>query len=63
MCLSTVYKVQNGSQDVVCEHVSGIVIGDGNVTLTDIMGQETIVDGIITSIDLMKNIILIHTAV
>ena len=63
MCLSTVYKVQNGSQDIVCEHVSAISIGDGNVTLTDVMGQETIVEGIIASIDLMKNIILINTAV
>ena len=61
MCLSTVYKLTGGEQEKVCEYVSGIAVGDGSVTLTDIMGDETVLSGIIRSIDLVKNIILVDS--
>jgi predicted RNA-binding protein len=59
MCLSSVFEVKDGRETLVCEHVSGVAADDGSVTLTDIMGVETVVTGAITSIDLVKNIILI----
>lgn len=62
MCLSTVYEVRDGSENKLCECVSSIEVGDGNVTMTDIMGQETVVKGTIVNIDLVKNIILIKAA-
>jgi predicted RNA-binding protein len=59
MCLSSVYEVKDGGETLVCEHVSGLISGNGSVTLTDIMGVETVVTGAVTSVDLVKNIILI----
>jgi len=32
----------------------------GVITLTDIMGEETVITGLLKSIDLVKNIILIE---
>ena len=63
MCLSTVYEVRDGEENRLCECVSGIKVGEGTVTLTDIMGQELVVNGVITSIDLIKNIILLSAEV
>ena len=59
MCLSAVYEVRGGNETLVCEHVSAINIGEGTVTLTDIMGDEMVVTGVLKSIDLAKNIIKI----
>ncbi|MDR1217346.1 MAG: CooT family nickel-binding protein [Oscillospiraceae bacterium] len=59
MCLSSVYEVKDGGETLVCEHVSGLTSGSGSVTLTDIMGVETVVTGAVTSVDLVKNIIRI----
>lgn len=60
MCLSTVFEARGGQENKLAEYVSSIQVGDGTVTLTDIMGQETTVTGVITAIDLVKNIILIQ---
>jgi predicted RNA-binding protein len=59
MCLSSVFEVRDGHETLVCEHVSGVTADGGSVTLTDIMGVETVVMGAVTNIDLVKNIILI----
>lgn len=60
MCLSTVYEVRDGAENKIGEYVSGIKVEGGNVSFTDIMGQETVVAGTISSIDLVKNVILIE---
>ncbi len=62
MCLSTVYEEVNGEQKKVCEYVSGISANDGTITLTDIMGRETVVKGTLKSLDFIKNIIVIDGA-
>ena len=62
MCLSTVYEETGGERRMVCEYVSGISTDDTSVTLTDIMGQETIVKGSLKSLDFIKNIIIIEGA-
>jgi predicted RNA-binding protein len=59
MCLSSVFEIKDGCETLVCEHVSGVTTDGGSVTLTDIMGVETVVTGAISSIDLVKNVILI----
>jgi predicted RNA-binding protein len=61
MCLSAVYEVRGDNETLVCEHTTGIVLGDGVVTLTDLMGDEIVVTGALKSIDLVKNIIKIET--
>ena len=57
MCLSAVYEVRDGAEKLVCEHTTAISIGDGTVTLTDILGEEIVIVGVLRSIDLIKNII------
>ena len=60
MCLSTVYEERDGRQEKICEFVSGIRADAGRVTLTDIMGNETVVDGKLKTLDFVKNIIIIE---
>ena len=59
MCLSAVYEIKDGNERLVSEHVSAIKLEDDLVTLTDIMGEETVIKGSMKSIDLVKNIIKI----
>ena len=61
MCLSTVFAVVNGNQNKVCEYVCNIKVDGNNITLTDIMGSETNVQGTIKSMDFVKNQVLIES--
>ena len=60
MCLSTVFEVRDGSEKLVCEHATAINLNGNVITLTDIIGEEIMITGILKSIDLMKNIIKIE---
>ena len=60
MCLSTVYEVRDGNEKIVCEYTTALSIDGRFVTLTDIMGEELVISGILKSIDLVKNIIKIE---
>jgi len=60
MCLSAVYEVRDGSEKLVCEHATAISLDGGSITLTDILGEEFVVSGVLQSIDLVKNIIKIQ---
>ena len=62
MCLSTVFEEVAGERKMVCEYVSGISTDETSVTLTDIMGRETVVKGSLKSLDFIKNIIIIEGA-
>lgn len=59
MCLSTVYDVTGGEKEKICEYVSSVRAEDGTVVLVDIMGIEKTVPGIIRSMDLVNNEIII----
>ena len=60
MCLSAVYEVRSGSEKLVCEHTTAITQDGGVITLTDIMGEEIAITGVLKSIDLVKNIIRVE---
>ena len=60
MCLSAVYEVTDGGERLVCEHTTAIALDGDAITLTDIMGEEIVVMGILKSIDLVKNIVIIE---
>lgn len=60
MCLSAVYEVRDGNESLVCEYTTAISLGDGIITLTDLLGDEIEVKGTLRSIDLVKNIIKIQ---
>ena len=61
MCLSAVYEVKDGGENLICEHATAISMDDGIITLTDILGAEIVMAGALKSIDLVKNIIKIET--
>lgn len=61
MCLSSVYEVKDGTENLVSEYVSAIEIDADQVKLTDIVGKESTVKGNIKKIDLVKNIILVES--
>ena len=60
MCLSTVFARIEGQEDEkVLEYVCKIRIEGENITLTDIMGAETVVKGQISSCDFVNNKVII----
>ena len=59
MCLSSVYERKSGSETLVLDNVMKLVVNKEMVTLMDIMGMEATVYGVIKSIDLVKNTIMI----
>jgi predicted RNA-binding protein len=60
MCLSTVYELgMGGERKLLAEYVSAVSAAGGTLTFTDIMGSETKVPGMLQSVDLVKNIILV----
>ena len=60
MCLSTVYKADGSERVKLAEYVSGVRAEGDKITLTDIMGLETVVYGTLKSVDLVKNQIVIE---
>ena len=62
MCLSTVYKADGSERVKLAEYVSGVKTEGDKITLTDIMGAETVIFGAMKSVDLVKNEILIEGA-
>ena len=62
MCLSTVYQVENDNNKMVCQYVSNMEISNDSIKLTDITGEEIEIKGIVRSVDLIKNVILVEAA-
>ena len=60
MCLSTVYKADGSERTKLAEYVSSVRSEGDKITLTDIMGLETVVFGAMKSVDLVKNEIVIE---
>jgi predicted RNA-binding protein len=61
MCLSTAYELGAGDErKQLCEYVSNIRVSGDTITLTDLMGVEIDVSGILEGVDLIKNAILIR---
>ena len=60
MCLSTVYKADGSEKIKLAEYVSGVRAEGDRITLTDIMGIETVVFGTLKSVDLVANQIVIE---
>ena len=59
MCLSKVYLIKKGREELVTENVCNVSRKDRDIILLDIIGQETTVKGTIEDIDLLKNKICI----
>ena len=60
MCLSTVYKADGSERTKLAEYVSSVKSEGDKITLTDIMGIETVIFGTLKSVDLVANQIIIE---
>jgi len=60
MCLSTVYNEEKRDDRILAKHVSRIDVENGVVTLTDIMGTETKIEGAIAFADLTGGTVIIR---
>lgn len=60
MCLSTVYKSEKRPGNEVLKNVMYIECKDGLVTLTDIMGRETVIEGEIAAADLTGGTVVLR---
>lgn len=60
MCLSSAYETANGIDTLIAERVASVVVEGDSVRLTDLFGTQKVIPGVIKSIDLNKNIILIQ---
>jgi predicted RNA-binding protein len=62
MCLSTAWELDPfGDKKMLCEHVAGLSVAGNAITLTDLMGKEISVSGVLEGVDLIKNTITIST--
>ncbi len=59
MCLSSAYTVGAEGETFICDRVTNVTVEGENVKLTTLLGIETVVTGVLQSIDLNKNIIRI----
>ena len=60
MCLSTVYETKDGTVTLVLQHVNSLLADEGTVTVTDIMGGKAVVNGVVKSFDMERNVIMIE---
>lgn len=61
MCLSAAYQVKNGIDSLICDKVTNVAVEDGRVILTNLLGINTVVEGVLKNIDLNRNIIRIES--
>ncbi|MFC0906302.1 CooT family nickel-binding protein [Clostridium sp. MT-14] len=64
MCESTAYLVTPEGESKVMDYVVNIIPKEnGKLFLTDILGEEKIIEGMLKEVDLLKNKIVIEKAV
>lgn len=59
MCLAAVYKAQD-PEIKLFEFVSRIDVDGETITLTDVMGEQKVVEGTIAMVDLANSIVKIN---
>ena len=63
MCLSTAYldqKMESGSEKILMEYVSTVRMEDGDIILTDMMGEQQRIRGMLTFADLTGGVLKIR---
>lgn len=59
MCLSTIISTENNQRKEIARNVAAVKVDGNKITVTDIMGVKTVIDGEIDRIDLMENFIFL----
>lgn len=62
MCLAECYKNEHKPENLMCKYVSTIGFKGDKIILTDILGEEKEVEGKLSTVDLVKNYIIIKSA-
>lgn len=63
MCLSTVYKNEKTSENIVMKNVMAIECKDGCVILTDLMERSVAVEGQLISANLVDGYVIVKEAI
>lgn len=61
MCLSTAYLNHKDEDKVAARYVASIDVSGDKITLTDVMGFTTEIEGTISSVDLTGGTVIIAT--
>ena len=62
MCLAAAYKNKQTPENLICKYVSNIGFDNGKVVLTDVLGEEISLEGKLSAVDLVKNVVVIQCA-
>lgn len=60
MCLATVYKTVQDTEEVVLKNVSKIYVEGSSIRLVDIMGAEVVIEGSISFVDLANSVVKLN---
>ena len=62
MCLAAAYKNEQTPENLICKFVSNIGFDNGKIVLTDILGENIAIEGKLSTVDLVKNVVVIQGA-
>ena len=60
MCLSNVYKNEKSKENLLASDVAAIETDGGMITLTDLFGRKTTVEGTLKRADLTGGVVIIE---
>lgn len=61
MCLSTAYKNSRDSENIMAKNITQIGFDGGEIVLTDLMGAELRVSGMLSYVDLVNGVVIVNT--
>ena len=62
MCLAAAYKNEQTPENLICKFVSNIGFDNGKIVLTDILLENIAIEGKLSTVDLVKNVVVIQCA-
>lgn len=62
MCLATAMVNKSGKETVLAKNISTIRVEGGSVVMTDILGEEFVVEGSLISADLVNGVVKVLAA-
>ena len=62
MGLAAAYKNEQTPENLICKFVSNIGFDNGKIVLTDILGENIAIEGKLSTVDLVKNVVVIQCA-
>ena len=62
MCLSNVYKNEKSKENLLSSDVAAIETDGGTITLTDLFGRKTTVEGTLKRADLTGGVVILQVS-